>query len=256
MPDTNDKFRKSEDISKQTRRNVFYRPITFFLIIVSIIFIMGIFFEISVIDVEGNVNYSADEIISASGIHTGDNLFFLNRIGAGSRIVVKLPYIESVSITRHLPNSITISVSESKATACIAVGEELWSISSSGKFLGAIDEKDAELLARIEGLTADSAAVGDTIAVPEDSRAKLDYLLDILYQIQARGIVSKVSDIDLSDADNPIMEYDSRFTVKLGARDDTEYKFGKLLSAVEQLSVDDSGTMDLSDSNKVNFSPN
>ena len=229
---------------------------TFFLIIVAIIFVMGVFFEISVIKVEGNENYSAEEIISASGIHTGDNLFFINRIGAGSRIVVKLPYIESVSITRSLPNAITIKVNESHAAACLYIGEELWSISRSGKLLGTVSETDASKFAYVKGIEAENGAVGDILQVPEDNKPALSYLLDILYQIQSRGLISKVSEIDLSDPSNPVLEYDGRFTVRFGERDDTEYKFGKLLSAVSQLTAEDSGIMDLSDSDKVSFRPN
>ena len=44
--------------------------------------------------------------------------------------------------------------------------------------------------------------------------------------------------------------------MKLGANDNTEYKFGKLLSAVSQLSADDSGTLDVSTGEKVIFNPN
>ena len=68
--------------------------------------------------------------------------------------------------------------------------------------------------------------------------------------------MGKVTSIDLSDVNNPSFEYDGRFVVKLGAFDNTEYKFGKLLSAVSQLSADDSGTLDLSAGNKVVFNPN
>ena len=229
---------------------------TFFLIIVAIIFVMGVFFRISVIKVEGNVTYTADEIASASGIHTGDNLFFINRIGAGSRVVVKLPYIENVQITRKLPNAVTIRVEESKAVACVSIGEELWSISRTGKLLASIDEREAELIPLISGITPSEAAVGELIAVTEDENAKLEYLLEILYQIQARALISNVDSIDLTDQDDPKLGYDGRFIAELGQRDNTEYKFGKLLSAVSQLSVEDSGALDLRDSNKVTFRPN
>ena len=74
--------------------------------------------------------------------------------------------------------------------------------------------------------------------------------------MQARGLVGKVTVIDMSDAANPTLEYDSRFLVKLGAMDNTEYKFGKMLSAASQLSADDAGTLDVSTGDKVIFNPN
>ena len=256
MPYSKEEFRKPDNDGKRAGKNVFYRPMTFFLIIVAIIFVMGVFFEISVINVEGNEIYSAQEIINASGIHTGDNLFFINRIGAGSRVVVELPYVESVSITRSLPNAITVKVNESHAVAYISVGQELWTVSRSGKLLGAVKEAEPSRYPFIKGLALDNGAVGDFLTVPPEQQPTLDYLLEILYQIQARGLTDKVSEIDLSAPDDPVLEYESRFVVHFGAKDDTEYKFGKMLSAVSQLTSEDSGTMDLSDADKVNFRPN
>ncbi len=256
MSNTNDYYRKREDPNKpKFKRNV-NGPLTFFLVIVAIIFVMSVFFKISKIEVSGNALYSADEIIAASGIEEGDNLFFINRIAAGSRVVVKLPYIESVQINRGLPNIVTIEVKESNAIGYVTVGDELWSVSSSGKFLSSIDKKDTEHIAYISGITVSAAAVGEHLEAAEGENDKIAYLMDILYQVQARGLVGKVTAIDVSDAQNPTFEYDGRFVVKLGALDNTEYKFGKMLSAVSQLSADDSGTLDLSKENKVVFNPN
>lgn len=256
MSDTNDYYRKREDPYKPSFKRKVNRPLRFFLVIVAIIFVMSVFFKITKIEVSGNSLYSAEEIIAASGIEEGDNLFFINRISAGSRVVVKLPYVDSVKISRGLPNLITIEVTESKAVGFVAVGEERWSISSSGKFLSSINEKDAEHIASIRGITVSEAAVGEHIKAAEGESDKLAYLMDILYQIQARGLVGKVTAIDLTDVQNPTFEYDGRFAVKLGTLDNTEYKFGKMISAVSQLSAEDSGTLDLSTGNKVVFNPN
>ena len=116
--------------------------------------------------------------------------------------------------------------------------------------------KDTEHIAAISGITVSDAEVGEYIKAADGESDKLSYLVDILYQVQARGLVSKVEEIDVSSVECPTFEYDGRFTVKLGANDNTEYKFGKMLSAVSQLSADDSGTLDLSSGNKVVFNPN
>ena len=108
----------------------------------------------------------------------------------------------------------------------------------------------------VTGVTASDAQVGEIISVSKDDKAKLDYLLEILYQVQARSLVEKVANINVSDVNDASFEYDERFVVKLGENNNTEYKFGKLLSAVAQLKADDAGTLEISDSNKVTFRPN
>lgn len=255
MSTTNDYYKKREGSDRPKNRQV-NGPLTFFLVIVAIIFIMSLFFKVSKIEVKGNSRYTADDIIRASGIEDGDNLFFINGIAAGSRVAVKLPYVESVQISRGLPNLVIIEVKESSAVGCIKVGDELWSVSSSGKFLSSISEADSAHLAVISGLSVSEAAVGEYMTAADSDGNKLEYLLDILYQVQARGLVGQVTAIDVADAANPTFEYDSRFLVKLGAKDNTEYKFGKMLSAVSQLSADDSGTLDVSAGEKVVFNPN
>ncbi len=256
MANTNDYYRKREDPYKpKLTRNV-NRPLTFFLVIVALIFIMSVFFKVSRIEVRGNSIYSAEEVIRASGITEGDNLFFINGIAAGSRVAVKLPYVDSVQINRGLPNLVIIEVTESKAVGCLKVADELWSVSSSGKFLSSITQDDSSYIAMISGVSVSEAATGEYIKAASGEENKLAYLTDILYQIQARGLLGKVTAIDMSDVSNPTFEYDSRFLVKLGAMDNTEYKFGKLLSAVSQLTVDDAGTLDVSSGDKVIFNPN
>lgn len=257
MPNTNDKFlikqKAQESLSKLT---VLKKPVTFFLIILAIIFLMSISLEISKIEVSGNNLYSDEEIISASGIQTGDNLFFINRIAAGSRVVVKLPYVDAVAINRTLPNRVVIVVQESNAIGYVEASGEYWTISQSGKYLAKISSEDTADMARISGLTLKNPVVGEVLTPGKGEEGKFKYLQEIMYQIQTRGIIADISAIDVSNETNPEIGYQSRFTVKLGELDNTEYKFGKMLSAIGQLGAADTGTLDLSTDDKVYFNPN
>lgn len=257
MPNTNDNKKRLREGRDRFRKRVSMRkPTTFFLVIVAIIFLMSVFFKISKVEVSGNKIYSEEEIISASGIYSGDSLFFINRIAAGSRVVVKLPYVDAVSITRTLPNKVTIVVQESQAMGCTEINGECWTISQSAKYLAKIDAKDAESLAVISGLSLENPVVGEEIKVKEGEEAKLRYLKDIMYQINTRGLVADISSIDVSNEVNAEISYQNRFAVAFGENDNTEYKFGKMLSAISKLSPDDAGIMDLSEGDKVYFNPN
>ena len=78
---------------------------------------MSVFFRVAKIEVVGNSIYTAEEVVEASGIGTGDNLFFINRFSAASRIFSKLPYVDKAKVTRALPNRVTITIQESSAMA-------------------------------------------------------------------------------------------------------------------------------------------
>lgn len=243
----------SRNRRRQFRTSAWFGPASFLLICLSVIVAMSIFFRVSVIDVEGNEDYTDQEIIDATGIDTGDNLFFMNRIGAVSRMMARLPYIQEATISRVLPNKIVITVQESNAVATVSDGTSYWMIDRDCKTMTAITESEAQGLIRVSGVTAILPSVGDPMVVEAGDEAKVDYLCEILLEIEVRGLQNRIEALDISDVTNPTFVLDDRFDVKLGAKDDTILKFGKLLSAVGKLQPGDMGTLDLSQDEKVHF---
>ena len=71
---------------KKKKRNALFAPLSFLLVCVALVFAMGVFFRVQTIEVIGAEGYTAEEIIEASGIDIGDNLFFINRASVSSRI--------------------------------------------------------------------------------------------------------------------------------------------------------------------------
>ena len=193
--------------------------------------------------------------IEASGIGTGDNLFFINRFSAASRIFSKLPYVDKAKVTRALPNRVTITIQESSAMAYVQADDGYWVVDQNCKLLKSVTESELTGLARVDGITPVEPKVGEVLNAGEADAPKVTYLAAILGQLLTRDMASKVTVIDLSDASNPGFTYDGRFTVRLGANENVEYKFGMLQSAVSQLTASDAGTIDLSIDKRAHFSP-
>ena len=108
------------------------------------------------------------------------------------------------------------------------------------------DQAEAASLAQVRGITPLTAEVGEVFETGPDDTGKLEYLCAILDQIQERGMTADVGYIDMSNINSPSFSYKDRFVVKLGNFEETEYRFGKLLSAVSQLVDGDRGTIDVS----------
>ncbi|MCI9468736.1 MAG: FtsQ-type POTRA domain-containing protein [Oscillospiraceae bacterium] len=243
--------------SRSKRHGTLFAPIAFLLVCLSLIMAMSIFFKVGEIHVEGNSVYTTEEIIEASGIDTGDNLFFINQVFMGSRLTERLPYLQTARISRVLPNKVIISVTESSSTACVYAGETLWMIDHNCKLMGptTATEADASGFVLVKGLEPIDPVVGDTVSPGVEESPKVSYLSEILTEIDVRGLNGKVTDLDISSVANPMFMYEGRFLVKLGSKNETAHKFGVLLSAVEQLSDGDAGTIDLSmaDQNQAHF---
>ena len=235
------------------KRGVLFAPLAFLLICAALVFAVSVFFRVSGLEVEGNALYTPEEIITASGIEKGDNLFFINQFTAISRIYSKLPYVEKAAINRSLPNRVTIVIVESRAIACVNTEQGAWAIDRSCKLLSEAQGDDLNGLIRIEGLTAIAPEAGQILSPGEADSPKLSYLSDILTQIDGLGMREDIGCIDITGVSSPSFDYLGRFLVKLGNNENLDYKFQCLLSAVEALGPGDRGTLDLSIDKRAHF---
>ena len=227
-----------------------------FLGVVGLILLaMSIFFVVTDIEVEGNARYTDEEIIAASGLETGENLFFINRVTAAANIFNRLPYVNDAMVTRELPSRVVISVTESSAMGYVTLEGDYWVIDQNCKLLKQITQDELKSLIRVDGVTPVEPEAGTVMQVEEADGAKLRYLTEILNQLLKRGLWTDVAVVDMSDVTSPAFTYLDRFTVRVGEDQDLDYKFGMLQSAVEQLAEHDSGTLDLSIDQQVHFSP-
>ena len=71
------------------------------LVVAAVIMACVVFFRVNTVEVTGNLRYTTEEIIEASGIQTGDNLIILSGSRVSAAIRARLPYVEAVSYT-HL----------------------------------------------------------------------------------------------------------------------------------------------------------
>ncbi len=84
----------------------------------------------------------------------------------------------------------------------------------------------------------------------------MEYLAEVLDQIEARGLTDQVTRIDFSNPDSPEFDYGGRFTVVLGKRENVEHKFGMFVAVLGMLKEGDVGVIDVSNGTTAHFSPN
>lgn len=238
------------------RRSGFGGPLMFAVAIVAAIFVMSVFFRVSDIQVKGNVHYTPEEIIRASAIEEGDNLFFFDRIAAISRALSKLPYIEDIAVERRLPNKVIITVEESTALAYLELGEEQWTLDHRCKVLGKAAEGETESLIPVVGIRPGTLMIGEQMETENQDVVEVEYLAAVLAQIESRGLTESITQIDFSDPDSPEFSYGNRYTVVLGPETGLEHKFGMFVTVLEKLKAGDVGVINVSDGVTAHFSPN
>ena len=248
------KYDRYGAVSRKKPHSLF-APISILLVIVAIIFGMGVFFRIQEIEVRGSDTYTDEEIIEASGIDIGDNLFFIKRMSASSRIFSRLPFVEEAGIERILPNKLVITVYESSALAYVNWEGQKWMMTGNCKLLGSGDDSETAGLIHVLNVIPVNPKAGEIMAVDPSESLKLSYLQTLLHAMEQVDMVRDVKDLDIGNPANPTFRYLDRFTVKMGQNDNTDYKLRMLLSAVMQMESDITGTVDLSEGTSVHVSP-
>lgn len=241
-----------------------------------------VFFRVETVAVTGNQRYTQEEIIAASGIQMGDNLYALNKVSIDRKIRTQLPYVGELSINRSLPSTIRIDVTEWEAVAQVAVptpeqaaaaqeelaggdksaepaalAQEPWLISVKGKLLEQAPENSTAIV--VAGLTAIAPQAGELLKVPEGETTRLDALTALLGAIESADLFHEVSRIQL-EATRLTVRYADRFDVKMRLNADFSYNI-RLMQAVreqmeEKYGPETAGTIDLTrEKHEAAYSP-
>lgn len=240
---------------RKKKKNSLVAPLSFLLVCLAIVFALGVFFRVQSIEVRGTESYTAEEIIEASGIDMGDNLFFINRSTASSNIFSRKPFVEEASIERILPNTIIINVEESRALAYVDWEGQTWMMTGGCKMLGSGTAEEIQGLIHVKNLTPTNVSAGEIMTTEGEEALKMTYVQELLQCMDGFGMTEDVREIDIQNAANPTFEYLDRFTVKMGPNENTEYKLRMLLSAIQQMDSSLMGTVDLSEGTAVHVSP-
>ena len=153
---------RSASGSRRVSSGVASRLAIMLAVVAAVVFGVAIFFKIHTVEVQGNTIYSSQEVIAASGIQSGDNLFTLNKEAAAGSIKAGLPYVETVSINRFLPDKVVIEVKESDAVFAVTSDTNTtWLINSVGKALEQVSDSTAQP-AQTPSDDTQQAANGDT----------------------------------------------------------------------------------------------
>ena len=241
--------------SKLKRTSPLYGPLALVLIFLVVVLVMSLFFRVSEIEVVNASDYTDQEIIVASGIEKGVNLFFVDRFAAASMIFADLPYMDTVSIRREFPNRIVIQAEGSAPAAYMLLDDEYWLLDRNGRALGTTSALKAEAYPEIRSLNTITVLPGEEMIVEGEDTIRLSYIGELLNALAGEKLIDRVSWIDVKDPANPCVYYDGRLTVYFGELDNTLYKAALLSDVLTKLSPDDSGSLYYAGGSAWTFSP-
>ena len=227
--------------------------LAFVAICIAIVGALSLFFKADQIFVTGTSRYSQQQVLRASGIRQGGNLFLLNKHQAASAITEQLPYVESVRIRRQLPNALRIEITECTHPLAMEQDGVLWLLNGSGKIIDKLQPGQGESCPLVTGLTLTSPQLGQ-LAVPEN-RDKWDLLQQLWQLLRSKDMAGDVQSLDLTDSNRITLHYLDRFDVVLRTDDDLDYRLNYLAAVVQRLDGSDQGTIQWDKDGKARFIP-
>lgn len=187
--------------------------LTVVILTVGIVLCLTVFFKIANIEVTGDEIYNAEQIIEASGITVGENMFLTSAKNAAAAIEKDLPYVEKAEIKRSLSCTVTITVTKATAAAALADGDAYILLNASGKVLedGVVALSDDILV--LEAGAVSSAVPGELVIFENESAAS-DFVS--VFAALQNGGVTGLTQLDVRDRLQITATYQNRIVLKLG----------------------------------------
>lgn len=244
--------RQRRKVKQSVRRKISARIAFLIMTFIAAFLAVTIFFKIDSIEVTATEHYTEDELISASGIEIGDNLFTFRTSKVEKELLEKYPYLASVSVTRSLPSTLVIKAVDSVPAAAVNLASGGYClIDENGKLLEQASTVP-EGIPTVTGVTVSDMAEGKYLT----DNSKSEILVDITKVLKEKNIISNVNFINVSCITDVRMGYLGRLDVRLGQADKLKEKIQMLVHIAEnELSPSDINTVYLEDATTVYCPP-
>jgi cell division protein FtsQ len=231
-----------------TRRNIkaFILSKQFFIALMAFMSLLALiclalvfsrFIGVGEFEIKGETDYRLSELISKSGIRTGDMMSSVNERKAEKILLEKCPYLKSVEVKKKFPNKICFEVEERVLGWYLEVSDDYYALDYD--LLVLLETYDEESL-KERGLTR--------LVLPEIESAICDRLpefghgdeqliretLKIIDSFRTSGIKERLTYLDLSNRFEIKLTIDGEFDVKLGDMKDIETKLATVTETIEK----------------------
>ena len=212
------KLTPKQELAKRKRRAIL--KLVKWLMLIGIIIggiiytLLSPIFNIKTISVEGNSKISIDEIISLSGLQLEQNMFNYKQSNVVENIKQNA-YIDSVKVSRNIPDTVEIIVTERVASFMIKFANTYAFINNQGYILEVSSKK--QNLPIITGINTIQEEIRTGNRLCTEDLKKLGDVLKIMESSESNGLSKDITKIDITNSDNYILTLQKKKkTVHLG----------------------------------------
>ena len=232
----NTKNVKQQEKAARKRRIVFrivkWTSLCAILIGGGIYFLLSPLFNIKTITVTGNSKLTEEELISLSGIQLEENTFQVQTTKTQEKIKQNA-YVDTVNISRKLPNEIVIEITERTPTFMLTLGNAYVYMNNQG-YLLEVAQNALELPIITSFQTKEEDIIPGNRLVAEDLQ-RLDQVLQIMKSAESNGIKDLITEINVENKQDYVLELKKeKKTVHLGDTSNLSTKMLYVISILEE----------------------
>lgn len=213
------------------KNNIILRIILFLVVL-----FIGIFFalnspvfNVEEIKINNNQIIHKKDILKASKINRGTNIFKLNSKLVENELL-KNPFLKSVSINRKLPSSINIDVVERKKAFSLQSASIYLLVDEEGFIMDHLDSRDKKLT-NIKGFNIKSNKIGENIFSTEENTS-LKLFID---EAEKLNLFVQIDEIDKNFANDINLKFKNKISVAFGPLSNVKYKLSLLKEILEDI---------------------
>ncbi len=146
------------------------------------------------IEINGVRNASRAQVMEIAGSDIGRNIFFVP-LDERKKQLEQVPWVESATVMRLLPNRVAVSVTERTPVAFVQIGSKINLIDAGGVILGTPANRQTRYSFPVIHGIAESE--------PLSSRAAVMKLYNrLIRELDSGGVTQQLSEVDLSDPED------------------------------------------------------
>lgn len=239
---------------RRKRHRMVFRILCVLIVCAAAVLASTVFFRVSTITVSGETRYDRNELIQTSGVIEGDNLFFLRGRGIVNSLCNTYPYLDTVKLKRHLPDTLEIAVTERVPLMTVRLPSNgLYYLDGDGKVLEKVLESQIGDTVLVEGVEVNQLTPGEVVT--KDTSEKITAVMGMLEMFRRYDMMDQIVSVDISQSFDVQVNYADQYTLELGTLDDLEHKIQFLRSILKQKDLPETGVIDLSDSSEAHYRP-
>lgn len=238
-------------MQRKRRNQMLFKVILGIMICVVIVLAPTVFFRVSTIEIAGDTQYTQDELVAASGVQQGDNMFLLDTGRIAQKLYEEYPYLETVTLRRRLPSTLQIEVSDRTPVLSVESGDAYLLMDMSGKIVDKTSSEAKDMVV-VTGGDAGDLAIGDTVGEDQEKLLTVLNLMELMTQYELN---TEVKSIDIEKAYDVRVQYADRYTILFGNLSELEHKIQFLQAILRESSLPESGVIDLTDDKEARYRP-